>query len=251
MSIREARLFGINNYPGFGNDLSGCVNDEKDWAKRIQERSYEFKKTLNSLATPKAYLAALDSLIEAGKKDDSRLVLQNSSHGTQVKDKDGDEQDGYDEALYLFGRSGTPTVTDDQIYSKVSKLNPKSRLLLICDSCFSGTMHRRAGRNRFLKTVQRLEKRLPVRRLFRSIKALPNVAILSACAEDETAADATIDGRPNGAFSYYALQVLAKNPGITFRAFRTEIGKLLPSREYNQTPQVVCPEAWEDEALFG
>lgn len=249
MSIRLARLFGINNYPGFGNDLSGCVNDTKDWAARLKERGYKVKTFLNSRATPKTYLAALDELIEAGKTDGARLVLQNSSHGTQIRDKDGDEQDGYDEALYLFGRSGQPTVLDDEIWIRLSKLNPKSFLTLICDSCFSGTMTRRVGRNRYLKTVKRLEKRLPVRRLFRSIKSLPNVALLSACAEDETAADATIDGRPNGAYSYFALQT--ERAGISFGVFRNEIARLLPSREYNQTPQVIFPDSAKDLSVLG
>jgi hypothetical protein len=176
--------------------------------------------------------------------------LQNSSHGTQVEDLDGDEVDGYDEALYLFGRRGSPTVTDDQVAAKLSNLNENCRLILICDSCFSGTMHRRLAKSRFIKPGFRRSRKLPVRPLFRSVRSMSNVAILAACAEGETAADANYSGRYNGAFTYCALMVLAVNPKITFKAFRKELGKLLPSRDYEQNPKVICPAAWENVSIF-
>jgi hypothetical protein len=206
----------------------------------------------NARATPKAYLSALDDLVEESwKADGCTFVLQNSSHGTQVEDSDGDEVDGYDEALYLWGLRGSPTVTDDQVAAKLANMNENCRLILICDSCFSGTMHRRLAKCRFVKPPFRRSRKLPVRPLFRSVRSMPNVAILAACAEGETAADANYSGRYNGAFTYCALMILEANPKITFKAFRKELGKLLPSRDYEQSPQVICPEAFEEKEVFG
>ncbi len=38
---------GINNYPGNGNDLFGCINDAEDWSVELTKRGFEVAKLLD------------------------------------------------------------------------------------------------------------------------------------------------------------------------------------------------------------
>ena len=38
---KRALCIGINDYPGTGSDLSGCVNDAKDWAGMLTGRGFD------------------------------------------------------------------------------------------------------------------------------------------------------------------------------------------------------------------
>jgi hypothetical protein len=58
-------------------------------------------------------------------------------HGNQIRDLNGDEEDGMDEywALYGGGR-----MLDDDISYLFNTISPKNKLILWSDSCSSGTM---------------------------------------------------------------------------------------------------------------
>ena len=38
---KRALCMGINNYPGTGMDLQGCVNDATDWAAELTARGFQ------------------------------------------------------------------------------------------------------------------------------------------------------------------------------------------------------------------
>src|SRR5262247_1982952 len=48
---KYALCIGINDYPGNGNDLAGCVNDAHDWAAALKRRGFKIKMLLNRAAT--------------------------------------------------------------------------------------------------------------------------------------------------------------------------------------------------------
>ena len=98
MEKKLALCIGINDYPGTGSDLSGCVNDANDWGKLLSQKGFTVKKLLDKEATRKNILDNMKSLIDPAIKGDS-IIFQYSGHGTYIADKDGDESDGTDECL--------------------------------------------------------------------------------------------------------------------------------------------------------
>ena len=74
------------------------------------------------------------------------VVITFSGHGTYVPDLNGDEVDGLDEALcpYDMQTSGAALI-DDEIHALFAARKPGVRLVLISDSCHSGTVTRAAG----------------------------------------------------------------------------------------------------------
>jgi metacaspase-1 len=105
-------------------------------------------------ATKAGIMMSFDKLLEQTKPGDVVLVHY-SGHGQQIQDNDGDELDGYDEALipidaHLMFRKGVYEgenhLRDDEIGIFLDKIRQKAgekgNILLVIDACHSGTSSR-------------------------------------------------------------------------------------------------------------
>ena len=91
--------------------------------------------------TTKQMRSAIESLVLDAKKGD-RVVIQYSGHGSFVPDLDGDEPDGTDECLCPYDVQTNGPITDNELYAIFSKIRKGIRVLMISDSCHSGTVTR-------------------------------------------------------------------------------------------------------------
>ena len=99
---------------------------------------------LDAQATKAAMVQALTRVIGGAASGDS-LVITFSCHGTYQPDSDGDEVDGLDEALCPYDlQTGGAALIDDEIRVIFAARKAGVRLLLISDSCHSGTVTRAA-----------------------------------------------------------------------------------------------------------
>jgi hypothetical protein len=138
---KSALCIGINDYPGTGSDLAGCVNDVTDWASALANRGFSVKRLLDKQATGKAMRDAIQGLV-AGAKNGDLVVVQYSGHGSFVLDEDGDEPDGTDECLCPYDISANGPITDDELFEIYSGRPPGVKLVMVSDSCHSGTVAR-------------------------------------------------------------------------------------------------------------
>jgi hypothetical protein len=256
---KYALCIGINDYPGTNSDLSGCVNDANDWAKALTKRGFQVGRMLNKNATGKAMRKAMQSIISKAAQGDL-VVIQYSGHGSFVPDDDGDEPDGTDECLCPYDIDANGPITDDELFDIYSARKSGVKVVVLSDSCHSGTVSKFApittpptirGRNapkrkvRFLPPAVFLAKRdaakLGAKRAFRSSSPPGRHAalLLSGCQDVEYSYDAWFNGRPNGAFTFVALRELAKlTKTSTYAQWHKAIRKALPSQQYPQTPNL-------------
>src|SRR5262249_48748414 len=99
---RKALLVGINEYQSF-KGLKGCINNITNFRENLKSffgcRNEEVRLLANARATKDNILARLNWLVRGAKAGDL-LVFQFSGHGSQVRDRDGDElSDHLDEIL--------------------------------------------------------------------------------------------------------------------------------------------------------
>ena len=142
---RIALCIGINNYPGTHMDLMGCVNDARDWSDELASRAFTVTTLLDAQATKAAMVDAFKAVIRRGASGDM-VVITYSGHGTYVPDLNGDEVDGLDEGLCPYDlQTGGQALLDDEIHELFDARKPGVRLVLISDSCHSGTVTRTAG----------------------------------------------------------------------------------------------------------
>lgn len=246
--MKHALCVGINKY-GSGSDLAGCVNDSNDWGKEFESRDCESPMILlDRDVTGNNYREAIKELISKGKEGDL-LISQYSGHGSYVPDDNGDEPDGQDECLCPVDIFTKGPITDDELFEIYAKRKPGVRLVIISDSCHSGTVSRfnpslvkqHAAKARFLPPSTFLSKK-QASKLSRGFRWSVPVGrhaglLLSGCADPEYSYDAWFNGRPNGAFTRVAIDALKKLPAISsYQRWHTAIRKILPSQDYPQTP---------------
>lgn len=141
---RFALLVGIGDYPGAQYDLPGIGND-LDLFRRLLIDTYGWKRDdilvlRDHEATRRRVMNAfLQHLGRAGQ--DGVAVFYYSGHGRRLSTNIvltgalDPEPDGKDEALFL---ADGKILVDDEIGSLADRL-PAERVLLVLDSCYSGT----------------------------------------------------------------------------------------------------------------
>lgn len=273
---RTALCIGINDYPGTKMDLRGCANDAADWAAVLEGRGFTVGRLIDSAAKHQAMLDAIGALIGAARSGDD-VVITFAGHGTYAPDESGDEEDGLDEALCPYDVKTAGPILDDEIHALFASRKAGVRLVLVSDSCHSGTVTRAPAadpdpaipRPRFMPmgnwisdeglaratAAGKATRKKPVRSPWkRSVSTQAGDLLLAGCEEgpDNFSYDAVIAGRPNGAFTYYALKALKRLPDdATYAQWHDEIRRALPSANYPQSPQLFgAPETF-DRPVFG
>jgi hypothetical protein len=248
---KYAVCVGINDYPGSGSDLSGCINDANDWEAELTKRQFSVVKLIDKKATKKAISAALGETIDKAVKGDS-IVFTYSGHGSWQPDRNGDEEDGRDEGWCPHDLGSAGLLLDDEMYTIFGRLALGTKLVMLSDSCHSGSVARMAQPaleadkglkirflppEKFLKpSALRIADR--IRKVVGRGSAKPDRCLLiSGCRDHEYSYDASFGGRPNGAFTFFALRTLKKlKPTATYLDWHKEIRKALPSMSHPQTP---------------
>ncbi|MBP8107835.1 MAG: caspase family protein [Caldilineaceae bacterium] len=268
---KKALCVGINDYPYDGSDLNGCINDAKSWAELLVGH-YDFplsdvKLLLDAEATKANIMAGLTALL-AGANSGDILVFTNASHGTYIADTSGDEP-SYDEALCPYD-CATNLIVDDELRDLFHGLAKGVRLVVISDSCFSGTVTRAVlGENvpglklpddrrvRFLNPalMGRAVLENPWKAKPKGKEKYPESkmgeVLLSGSTDKEYSNDALIDGAYHGAMSYYAQQIIREmNYQVTYQQLQSQLLFLLDDAGYPQHPQIEGKTANKKRPIF-
>ena len=256
--MKRSLHIGINDYPGTGSDLSGCVNDANDWRETMEARDFQATSLLDGEATKSNMLEAISKIVADTGRDDIAVITY-SGHGTWVPDEDDDEADGRDEALCPHDITQGQVLTDDELYDIFGERKRGARIIMISDSCHSGTVSRASNlipgteddswnfqKIRFLAPEYHMGDDNALLRRARQVEKVKVVGkmragalLFSGCKDEEYSYDAWFNGRPNGAFTYVALTTLKSLPdNANYRDWHRENRKILPNVRYPQTPKL-------------
>lgn len=157
-----ALIIAVGNYPANSGwcNLSSA-NDARLMRVLLRKQGFQDKNITtikDEKATKTNILKALDMLISQSNKSDV-VVFHFSGHGQQITDLNGDEPDGYDEALITYDALKTPSGTykgkchliDDELNSYLNRLRKKvgtnGDIIFFLDACHSGTATRGVDNN--------------------------------------------------------------------------------------------------------
>ena len=226
---KVALLFGINDYMGSQNDLSGCLNDIDDVEKKLRNEFPEFqiRKFKNSEVTTMKFIAEIENAMNTITLP-GVLYIHYSGHGCQVPNIA--ETNKYDEALYLYNGA----LVDDNIWTLQQKTPEGLTVVAKFDSCFSGSMNKAIS-----KTKKRFYQMPGVRVMKTAVRKFNKTdsdqwVIFSGCGEEQTSSDAYFNDRPNGAFTFYDLK--SYNKTSTYKGEITVLKTFLPNSNFDQIP---------------
>lgn len=119
----------------------GCELDVDNVGKLLANKGFQIKKLKTRDATAENVLSTLNDTIKVLKPGDF-LVFYYSGHGGQVVDTNGDELDRKDETLVCYNRE----LIDDELDIIWQKVPSNVRIVMLSDSCHSGTNHKAINR---------------------------------------------------------------------------------------------------------
>lgn len=218
--MKRALLVGINRYEQAQFNLSGCVNDVLEMGKILKE-SYgfadeEIRYVTDAQATRSNIMESLTNLL-SGVSAGDQLLFYFAGHGTQKGfDVDG-EPAGRDQAIVPYEITMNSLVTDNELFGIIApRVAPDIKFTAFYDCCHSGTMIRfvEFDGNGELQTVQNRCIDLSGLPEMMRVAEVGPYNVLSACKDEQTAADLKIDGISRGAFSYALQSVLREEPGV-------------------------------------
>ncbi len=233
------------HYQGWDGALNACIADARDMRALAKKRRFTGNTLLfDNQATAAAVTAAIQDAAKRLSKGDI-FLLTYSGHGGQVRDTNGDETDNdrMDETWVLFDRQ----LVDDELYGLWSKFKAGVRILVLSDSCHSGTVTRdipafrgAGSKPRAMPRAVGAKTENANRALYRAIqkrtrgaektRVAASVLLIAGCMDNQT----SMDGEKNGAFTGTLKKVW--NGGRfkgNHRKLRDKIVSLMPS---TQTP---------------
>ena len=266
------------HYGGWPGTLAACEFDAKDMKAIADAHGFESTILLTKDATSTNFFTAIGkatSQLDAG----DLLFLTYSGHGGQVPDRNGDElengrTDGKDETWVLYDRQ----LVDDELYSLWSKLRPGVRVIMLSDSCHSGSVARELAYPGIIEasvipeetikpssTVTRWMPSDVQTRTYEQNRALydgiqkansqgenvevgASVLLISGCQDNQT----SMDGTRNGLFTEALRRIYddGKFKG-GYRRFWKEIASIMPgSQSPNYYPVGVRDRAFERQRPF-
>ncbi|GAF83213.1 unnamed protein product [marine sediment metagenome] len=273
---KKALLVGINDYKGVG-DLRGCVNDVLDMHFSLRSlfnfQSREIRVLTDSRATKANTIHRLQWLVDGAKSGDF-LVFHFSGHGSQIRDRDGDELvDQLDELICPYDMNWDGTFIIDDELNNIFRNVPEGALLeVFLDCCHSGTGLREMGLapppelaaehptlNRYLPPPADIQLRssgeeddLKLRGFMRGCKErnTKHSILWAGCMDNQTSADAHINGRYHGAFTYYLNVHLRRDPRVSRKELLRKVRTSLRHGGFSQDPQLEIEATRRDRVIF-
>ncbi len=268
---KQALLVGINNYQGV-NELQGCIHDVTNVRSILKTfvgfSNTEIRVLTDERATKKNILERLTKMVSSARSGDL-LVFHFSGHGSQIRDRDNDElTDHMDELICPFDMNWDDGfITDDMLRHILDDLKPGTGMEIILDCCHSGTGTRefREGvtveetKYRFMQPPVDIECRhqgdeedLGPARKFTSLGTEQmNHILWAACRDNQTSADAWIENRYNGAFTYYFCKHIRESRGaISREELYKRVKNSLEFHRYTQEPQLECKKVIRRGKIF-
>lgn len=258
-------------YGGWDGELAGCINDARDMKAIADGLGYTSTIVTDSQATAAEVCRLIGQAARQLVNGDICLITY-SGHGGQINDVTGDEPDGKDETWVLWDRQ----ILDDELNGLWSNFAAGVRILVISDSCHSGTVSRILSFQRKFRSpemaaeYERSPNQAPRVRLGDPIALLQNyeanrtnyqvsqwslrpivqasVSLISGCQDNQLSAD----GDNNGLFTQRLLEVWNRGSfSGNYAQFHSAIVSRMPS---DQTPNLfktgVANAAFDAEKPF-
>lgn len=233
---KRAFMVGISNYDtaltGYQwNNING-VEDVNLISPILKKQGFYLLTLLDEQATFDNITRQLSAFVSKTKKGDV-VYLHFSTHGQPVEDQNGDEKDGWDEAIvpidaYKIYKKGTyegkKHLLDDQLNKYVVKLRekigPSGMLYVVIDACHAGTSSRandetvRGTKVGFTANNKVFKPSITKKSHYKIEVSTKwaNVLFIEACRPDQVNREVKVGSKSYGPLSYNIAQALSVKP---------------------------------------
>ncbi|PKA53303.1 Metacaspase-1 [Apostasia shenzhenica] len=224
---KRAVIVGIS-YRFSRHELKGCINDA-NCMKYLLVNRFHFPESSIILLTEEQtdpykiptkhnIRMALYWLVQGCQPGDS-LVFHYSGHGSQQRNYNGDEADGYDETICPLDFETQGMIVDDEINATIVRPIPHGvKLHAIIDACHSGTVLDLPFLCRMNRTGQYVwEDHRPRSGIWKGTNGGEAISF-SGCDDNQTSADTSALSKvtSTGAMTFCFIQAIEKGHAATY-----------------------------------
>ena len=252
MSDTLVTLFGLN-YIGTRLELKGCINDAALMRRCLNTYAGVPARNISTMTdrtrakpTKRNMMSHLESQIRKLNADKrlKTLWVHYSGHGTRVRDKNGDERDGYDEALCPLSGG---VILDDELNKLFAKIKRDKRLICVFDCCHSGTALDLPYQFDYMSKRNRRDSR--------TSKIACSAIMLSGCMDKQYSYDAKKLSSLytyTGAFTTALLRGIqySRRTSIEVRTVMRDAHLYLKKRRFNQRPCASCTKPLKSNGVL-
>ena len=146
--LKEVNPAAYGGWNGQGG-CWGCELDVDNVERILKPLGYDIQVLKTKQATGEAIINGLKNAAAKLAAGDI-FVFYFSGHGGQQPDTSGDERDGKDETLVAYDRQ----VIDDELNDVWLAIKPGVRVVMLSDSCNSGTNYKLFGRDYYPTPIE-------------------------------------------------------------------------------------------------
>ena len=257
--VRRAFVVGISNY----NKSAEVSKSDNEWGNihgandivlltpTLKKQGFKITTLSNKAATANNIRNGLKSFASNCKPNDI-VYIHFSCHGQPVEDLNGDEEDGWDEALvpidakkmYQKGKyEGENHITDDELNGYLknirSKVGPQGFVYVVIDACHAGSSYRgdeeedsvviRGTDKGFTKSNKQYAPRIDKRGKIKIEKSasMANIYILEACRSYQVNSEIKVNGEFYGPLSFYVNEALKTTTQINNTKWPEDVRSLM------------------------
>lgn len=257
---KRALLVGISDYSNYSKSTIGKwsnihgANDVQLIATSLKRQHFKITTITNKNATAQRIRKELKSLSNSCRKGDV-VYIHFSCHGQPFEDRNGDEEDGWDESIipydapkvFIKGKyEGTNHILDDELHGYFQRIRQSigatGFLCVVIDACHAGGSQRgedfdedepicRGTKDAFSPNGKTYRPRVNTNGHFTipSGDKLGNIVILEACRSYQSNYEIKQDGKYYGPLSYYINKALSTHNLTPNMKWVQEVKRLMDS----------------------
>eukprot|EP01096_Ripella_sp_DP13-Kostka_P010618 TRINITY_DN41_c0_g1_i5.p1 TRINITY_DN41_c0_g1~~TRINITY_DN41_c0_g1_i5.p1 ORF type:complete len:476 (-),score=268.06 TRINITY_DN41_c0_g1_i5:109-1416(-) len=237
-------------FEGYGEDIAYYAYQFTSACRGIEEITRGGPASVKrDTATRANIIRGIEWLI-AGAQPGDNLYFHFSGHGSQSKDLDGDEDDGFDETICPQDYKTAGMIVDDELHAKLVEPLPAGvHLQVVLDCCHSGTgmdlpfVFKASGPPGTPfedKSSKKPKKGKAIAAAGGAKESEATVVMISGCQDDQCSADVNMKGGATGAVTFsYICALISKGFDLSYAELLYTMKVILAE---NSKSIIQCPQ---------
>lgn len=238
MAKARGWCIGVGYGASASSQLNGTITDAENMAAYLNSIGISSEVITDTKNPEKTTAVGLINLLgeiatESVRSKLDYVFVTYSGHGSNIRDRNGDEKDKKDECLVPSDFESVGFVSDDCLSAVFRRFYPKTKAVFVFDCCYSGTLG-----DLLFKWVSRGSAITASVDNIRS-RVKTQVLTISGCRDNQVAEEAPFNVKTAGVLTSNLLEILKADKDVSVFGLFHQLTERIKAQKFAQVP-VMC-----------